>query len=249
MYENFSQVIDRFAAVPTAHWIAVGVSIGIGTALLFYGWKLYRLGLIIGGGAAGAFGALWLADWTGRAFNWRIAPETAAIVGLLLGALAAWPLEKLAVLLVTGLAGAMVFFLAGLQTWQANPQMAGVFFGAAVLAFIVFAWLSQTLRQMMVIVATSVLGSTALIWFPMAIVFGRAGVAPGTSGEGDQAAHPSLKELPRIVLMVTTGLWLAMAGLGIYIQYRRIVDPERDEREAQLAKDRESEKRNAAARH
>jgi hypothetical protein len=221
--DNMPEVIERLQAVPPQRWLAAGLSIVGGTAMLFYGWRLYRVGLVIAGAAAGAVGALHTSDWLGDSFQWQIGHETAAVVGMILGALAAWPLEKLAVCLIGGSAGALLFVSAALHVWPTNPRLAGILFALGALAFIVAAYLATGIRQMMVIIATSLWGSTALLWFPMIVLLVRR--AP----DGARPTHP-LREFPQMMLMVTMGLWLTMAAFGIFVQSRREIDPEFEER-------------------
>jgi hypothetical protein len=101
--------------VPTVGFAGGLVAVVVGALLLFFGWPLYRLtvilvGLLIGGAAAGGLG-------------WVAGGQTGALVGGLLGgalgAIAAWPAEVLVRSLGGALAGMTLGTLAG--SWTGSP--------------------------------------------------------------------------------------------------------------------------------
>jgi len=185
------------------------------TALMFFGWRLYRVGLILAGAVGGGMGAMWLADKV----QLPVTRETAVMVCGVLGALAAWPLEKLAVSVVGGSAGAA---LVAMQIRQIGgddlrPEVLPV---AAVLSFGLCAWAALSLRKFAVIFATSAWGAMLLVLVPLAVYQGATQVPWDGAKQSAEAVAEDLRTSG--IDRYRTGinfLWLALTGLGILAQY------------------------------
>jgi len=175
--------------------------LGAGVLLLFYGWRVYRIGLVCAGVLVGAALGVALAKRLG------VHPLIVALpMGLLVG-ISALMLQKVGAFLAGG-ACALIPILALREMFQSE----GAFYFAAALAFLIGALLALVLWRPMITVSLAMIGAAFLAngLIVVADLFG------GSRGTDVAARHPYL----------IAGAVIAAAVFGVYFQTREEAEPE-----------------------
>lgn len=217
MPENWSALQERFAGLHSADWTAVGIAVAAGTSLLFFGWRLYRLGLILCGLVLGAAAAYWVT----ANVETGLAPVWVLLIGMVAGTVAIWWAEQMAVSLIGGTTGALLAAAGAAQLWKDHPQAASLLAGAAVLGFGLFGWLALMLRKLIVVTATSAWGALMLIMVPLSLAGANADPLNPLAGT-DVTAVRSPEDLWGLVPPLGTfhgSLWMILTGIGIMVQF------------------------------
>ncbi len=141
----------------TLGWVEAAAMIVFGLIYLLYGWRIFKLLVIVNALLIGGFvGAM-----VGGQFQAPHAPLWGAAAGALGLAILAWPLMKGAVALMAGLAGAAIAYGVWTTVMQArgDAEMLQYAWIAAIAGGVLFAGLGYFLLRLFVIVFTCVQGS------------------------------------------------------------------------------------------
>ncbi|RHY94416.1 hypothetical protein DYB35_012246 [Aphanomyces astaci] len=147
--------------------VVAGLSIGVGTIVALFGYKLFRPVLFVCGFAVGSVLFYLLAE---KVFANQTYMVTAAWIcfvvgGLIVGAtvMCVW---KLGVFMVGAAAGIVLAFLVnntvGYKLWPSNPS--GMLYILIVALGVLGGFLARCLERPFLIVATSFFGATAAVW-------------------------------------------------------------------------------------
>ncbi len=153
--QNFWDQVSRL------NYAEAGLLIGGGLVYLLYGWKIFKILVMINAAMAGA----WIAYWLSQRFDigWWLSP----IGGIVLAVLV-WPLMRYAVCVMGGLAGALLgAFVARSLVLNNSLVLAGAAIGLVALglmAFIIFRQIvvGFTAVQGSLMTAAGVIGGIAL---------------------------------------------------------------------------------------
>jgi hypothetical protein len=216
------QAISQLAA---SDYAVAAAAFGAGLLLVLYGYRLYRIGLLLSGAALGLMAGVWiiknaatLPDINPRYIVWGC-----GLVGMIM----VLPLERLAVAFVGGSVGSVVCGGAALHMFRDNPQIAAVLAVAALIGFALFGWMATFLRRFVVTLATSAWGALLLIAVGMSVwngepldVWNRARDMTVAAGEEIKAGR-----LDTALNPVAEAVWVTLTLIGLLAQYKLLPAP------------------------
>ena len=175
----------------------------VGLIYLFFGWRIYKLTLVVAGLALGSIVGFWLGEWFGKTFmmNARTTSLIGSIVlGLVLAALAI-PFVRLMVFVFCGVSAAVLI------CYLCERSGLGFSWLWAVASFVIVGLLSVFLMRYAMILFTSLCGSYV-------VVAGIAGLLHNLKG---------ISVHSRRELIIPMAAWILLFLLGVRTQARRMV--------------------------
>jgi len=134
--------------VSQLNYAEAGLLIGAGLVYLLYGWKIFKILVMVNAALAGAWIAYWLAQR--YEIGWWLSP-----IGGLVLAILAWPLMRYAVCLMSGLAGALLGAFVARSLMLSNTLV----LASAALGLVTLGLLAFIIFRVIVVGFTSVQGS------------------------------------------------------------------------------------------
>lgn len=159
-------VEDRLAHAPQLAFFVLGV----GLVALGYGWRVYRVLVVVMGFLVGALSGALIAYYT----RGVVASETAnyglimALVGGTVAAFLAIPYIRFALFMLAGLAGGYVCLIAG-QSLAPEQNQYTIYFGIA--GFLVCGLVSLAFFELVVVIGTSALGACCIVTSALTMLF------------------------------------------------------------------------------
>jgi len=195
VFGNALTTFNIFFERPNA--IVMGAMI-LGLLYLVFGWKLYKISLVVFGLLVGSLVGFGLGEWFGSTFGMN--PDTTAWIGavalgLVLGGLAI-PFVKLMVFVSCGLSGAV------LVSYLCERIGLGSSWLWTLASFLIIGFLSVFLIKFAMILSTSLCGSYVIVAGAAALLHGFRGISVSTKTE----------------LILPMAIWVLLFLLGIRTQ-------------------------------
>ncbi|OQR92173.1 hypothetical protein ACHHYP_03975 [Achlya hypogyna] len=214
-----SSGISGIAVLPS---IAAGASIGLGSVMLFYGYKLFRPSLFVSGFALGGMVAYMIAERVvapTHSYFTAVCWICFAVVGLICAFLSIYMLG-LGVFFAGAIGGLVLAFLLttsfGFKWWPAYPE--GILFIFGAVLSLIFGALAYSIEKPVLVVTLALTGAGAAVW-------GVGYFVGGYANADNLGVYRSTNATGAVEYTIPTSYWgylgatIVLFILGAYVQF------------------------------